>query len=63
MEMIKNYINGAMVLAHSGATMSTFEPAIGVEYAELPVSNSDDVNNAVDAAASGLAWTGSIRCV
>jgi aminomuconate-semialdehyde/2-hydroxymuconate-6-semialdehyde dehydrogenase len=50
MEIIKNYIDGRLMVSKTGATMDTVEPATGQKYAQLPVSGLSDVETAVIAA-------------
>lgn len=47
---IKNYINGALVPAESGAYLDNYHPATGQVYSYLPDSGEDDVHKAVAAA-------------
>jgi len=46
---IKNYINGAFLESSSGELMDNYDPAIGEKYSQLPCSNSEDVEQAVNA--------------
>jgi aminomuconate-semialdehyde/2-hydroxymuconate-6-semialdehyde dehydrogenase len=50
MEIIKNYINGTLMTSKSGATMDSIEPATGLKYAQLPISEAADIELAVAAA-------------
>ncbi|MCB0552386.1 MAG: aldehyde dehydrogenase [Phaeodactylibacter sp.] len=47
---IKNYIDGALVPAASGAYLDNYCPATGKVYSQLPDSDEQDVQRAVDAA-------------
>jgi aminomuconate-semialdehyde/2-hydroxymuconate-6-semialdehyde dehydrogenase len=47
---IKNYINGALVPAESGAYLDNYQPATGKVYSYLPDSGEEDVQKAVAAA-------------
>jgi len=49
-EIIKNYINGALVEPKSGAYLDNFNPATGQVYSQIPDSAEEDVNDAVKAA-------------
>jgi len=60
MEIISNYINGKFTTSQSGDLLESFEPATGKMYAKLPVSDSVDIDLAVEAA--GLAF-GSWSCL
>ena len=51
---IKNYIAGTLVDPVSGHWIPNAEPATGQVYSEVPDSGSQDVANAVDAAAVAL---------
>jgi aminomuconate-semialdehyde/2-hydroxymuconate-6-semialdehyde dehydrogenase len=48
---IKNYINGALQPAASGAYLDNLNPATGQAYSHLPDSDGQDVQQAVEAAA------------
>ena len=50
MEIIKNYINGNMLAASGGDFLDVEEPASGKIYARIPISTSQEVDQAVDAA-------------
>lgn len=56
MEIIKNYIDGALVSPNSGTYLDNFEPATGMVYSKIPNSGGADVQAAVDAAKK--AWKG-----
>jgi aminomuconate-semialdehyde/2-hydroxymuconate-6-semialdehyde dehydrogenase len=47
---IKNYIDGSLVPALSGAYLDNINPAIGQVYSHIPDSNADDVQRAYEAA-------------
>jgi aminomuconate-semialdehyde/2-hydroxymuconate-6-semialdehyde dehydrogenase len=51
---IKNYINGALQPAASGAYLDNLNPATGQAYSHLPDSDGQDVQQAVEAAARGF---------
>lgn len=50
MKTLANYINGALIAPIDGEYMDVYAPSIGEVYAELPLSNSKDVDLAVEAA-------------
>ncbi len=59
MEIIQNYIDGALITSKSGNVMPTEEPATGSEYASLPVSEPSDIDVAVIAAKKAFqGWAG-----
>ena len=47
---LKNYINGALVPADSGAYLDNYQPATGKIYSQLPDSDTIDVERAVRSA-------------
>ena len=47
---IQNYINGAFVDPISNEWIANIEPAFGEVYGQIPNSNSEDIQSAVDAA-------------
>ena len=47
---LQNFIDGEFVDAADGATEEVINPANGEAIAEMPLSNEDDVNKAVEAA-------------
>ena len=50
MIQLKNYINGELVEASSGKYFDNYDPSIGKVYSQIPDSNEDDINKAVNAA-------------
>ncbi len=50
METIKNYINGELVMPHSGKYLDNFNPSTGKVYAQIPDSDEKDIANAFLAA-------------
>lgn len=57
METLSNFINGCAVPPHTGRYLDNVEPATGLVYSRVPDSGSDDVNDAVAAAAAAFpAW-------
>ena len=50
MELVKNYINGELIPGHDMEYMDIEEPACGEVYGRLPVSTSQEVDQAVSAA-------------
>jgi aminomuconate-semialdehyde/2-hydroxymuconate-6-semialdehyde dehydrogenase len=50
MEQFDNFINGNFCKAASGRALAVYEPATGIQYAEIPASNADDIDTAVTAA-------------
>lgn len=50
MEFIQNYINGELVPPTGGCYIDNYEPATGKVYSQIPDSDEEDVNQAVDAA-------------
>lgn len=50
MEMLSNYINGALVAPTSGNYLDVINPATAQVFAKLPASNATDVEHAVSAA-------------
>ncbi|WP_268123239.1 aldehyde dehydrogenase [Roseivirga pacifica] len=62
MEVIQNYINGALCAAHTGATLENIEPAKGKVYGTIPDSDATDVQSAVEAAEAAFpAWSKTLR--
>lgn len=60
MKQIHNYIDGQLAPAAAGNTIDCYNPATGEVYAQLPASQKEDVQMAVDAAASAFAdWSSS----
>lgn len=55
MTRVKNFINGELVEAASGATMPLVDPATGDEYGTAPMSSADDVDQAYKAASAAFA--------
>jgi aminomuconate-semialdehyde/2-hydroxymuconate-6-semialdehyde dehydrogenase len=59
-QTLKNYVGGSFV-EHGGTEwMDVFEPATGVRFAMLPLSGSDDVDAAVEAARAAQPGWGSL---
>jgi aminomuconate-semialdehyde/2-hydroxymuconate-6-semialdehyde dehydrogenase len=50
MKKIQNYINGELVAPNGGQYLDNYNPATGKVYSLVPDSNSEDVQQAVDAA-------------
>ncbi len=50
MEILKNYINGKYVDAHTEEFIDCVEPATGSSYAKVPVSGHKDIEEAISAA-------------
>jgi len=50
MEYIENYINGELVKPTNGKYVDNFNPSRGEVYSQIPDSDSEDVQKAVDAA-------------
>ncbi len=50
MQRIGNFIDGEIVGARNGAFLDNVEPASGAVYSQVPASNEQDVEQAVDAA-------------
>jgi len=62
MEIIKNYINGALVGAESGQSFDNYSPANGQVYSQIPDSTSDDIQKATDAASAAFPnWSATSR--
>lgn len=58
MEMLSNYINGALVAPTSGNYLDVINPATAQVFAKLPASNASDVENAVAAAKAAFpSWS------
>ncbi|MBK7107914.1 MAG: aldehyde dehydrogenase [Chitinophagales bacterium] len=58
MQIIQNYIGGKFVAPQNGKYMPDFNPATDEVIAQIPESNSDDVNDAVQAAKNAFpAWS------
>ena len=58
MEIIANYINGALVAPQGGEYLVNYEPATGKVYGKIPRSQADDVAAAVKAAEAAFpAWS------
>ena len=56
---LKNYINGALVPADSGAYLDNYQPATGKIYSQLPDSDTIDVERAVRSAQRAYPeWSG-----
>jgi len=51
MRRLENFVNGESVAPRSGQYVELLNPATGLPFAEMPVSNADDVDAAVQAAA------------
>ena len=59
METINNYINGKLTATKPENFMESFEPATGKAYAKLPISQTADLDQAVEAAAQAFeSWSG-----
>ena len=54
MARLKNFIGGELVEAKGAATEQLINPSTGEAYLEVPVSNADDVDTAVAAAATAF---------
>lgn len=54
MEKINNYINGKIVEPVSGNYLDNYEPATGEVYSKIADSDTEDINNAVEAAKSAF---------
>ncbi|MFT7613824.1 MAG: aminomuconate-semialdehyde/2-hydroxymuconate-6-semialdehyde dehydrogenase [Parvicellaceae bacterium] len=50
MEHIENYINGELVKPTNGKYVDNYDPSRGEVYSQIPDSNAEDVQKAVDAA-------------
>ncbi|PTM06399.1 MAG: 2-hydroxymuconic semialdehyde dehydrogenase [Bacteroidetes bacterium] len=58
MEIIANYINGALVAPQGGEYIDNYEPATGKVYGKIPRSQADDVAAAVQAAEAAFpSWS------
>lgn len=58
MQQIQNYIGGKLVEPSNGNYLDNIEPATGKVYSQLPDSNADDLEAAVNAAQSAQeSWT------
>ncbi|MFT5778254.1 MAG: aminomuconate-semialdehyde/2-hydroxymuconate-6-semialdehyde dehydrogenase [Crocinitomicaceae bacterium] len=59
MEKLQNFINGVYCEPSSGNYIDNFEPATGKVYCLIPNSNTEDVQNAVDASEKAFPiWSG-----
>ncbi|MFK7798234.1 MAG: aldehyde dehydrogenase [Aureispira sp.] len=59
MIFLQNYINGELVAPKSGQYLDNYEPATGKIYAQIPDSDAQDVEAAVQAAQAAFpAWSG-----
>ncbi|MHA1546628.1 MAG: CoA-acylating methylmalonate-semialdehyde dehydrogenase [Alphaproteobacteria bacterium] len=57
MDIVQNFIGGALVTSKSSRTQPVFNPATGEEVASLPLSTAGEVGDAVTAAKAALpAW-------
>lgn len=54
MKTLSNFINGKSVASHSGQTQDLTNPATGEVFAKAPLSNSADVDAAMNAAAAAF---------
>lgn len=62
MEIIRNYINGALVEAENGESFDNYDPSRGAVYSQIPDSNTTDVQHAVNAASSAFpSWAATSR--
>lgn len=58
MQILANYINGLHTPPRNGRYLDNFEPATGKMYGQIPDSDADDVQAAVDAAKAAFpAWS------
>lgn len=58
METIHNYINGELIPPASGQYLDNYEPALGKVYGQIPDSDGEDVEKAVQAAKAAFpAWS------
>ena len=51
---IQNYIDGRLFQPSSGKWLDNYEPATGKVYSQVPDSNADDVDLAVQAATAAF---------
>lgn len=59
MIFLQNYINGKLVAPANGQYLDNYEPATGKVYAQIPDSDAQDVEAAVEAAQTAFpAWSG-----
>ena len=57
--LIQNYINGELVAPRSGNYLDNINPAIGAVYSQIPNSDKEDVETAVNAAKDAFPdWSG-----
>ena len=54
MKNLQNFINGKSVAAKSGKTSEVINPATGSAYANAPVSNQADIDEAMSAASKAF---------
>jgi len=54
MDILANYIHGEFVPPESGQYLDVYEPATGQVYAQVPDSNTDDIEHAVESASSAF---------
>lgn len=58
MIIVKNYINGVLLAPKNGSYLDSLNPATGSVFAQIPSSDADDVQTAVDAAeAAFFLWS------
>ncbi|HEY0262067.1 MAG TPA: aldehyde dehydrogenase [Chitinophagales bacterium] len=58
MKILSNYINGEFVSAINGKTIAVIEPATNIQFATIPDSETDDIQEAVNAAKNAfLHWS------
>lgn len=62
MLVIKNYVNGNFQSALSGKTMHSIEPATSLQFASFPLSDSKDVEMAVNAAKRAFQLWSNLSC-
>ena len=51
---LKNYINGALISPKSERYIDNYNPSTGEVYAQIPDSDLNDVNTAVEAASNAF---------
>ena len=54
MELLSNFINGDYVNPKSNSYLDVFEPATGQVYCQVPNSNGDDIQLAVNSASDAF---------
>ena len=60
MHQIKNYINGEFLPPRSGSFIDNYNPATGEVYSQIPDSDAEDIEQAVQAAKAAfprLVWS------